>query len=79
MSDKQKCAKCGKESGSLYGNPKAEKPEYVCFDCLDEIAPDYVSKYPGWRERERTKRQRAEQARRNFQHRDTEAQRGLSL
>jgi hypothetical protein len=63
MSDESKCAHCGKAPGALYENPKSrqsavgsqqsEKKEFLCFDCLDKIAPKYVDKYPGWRERER--------------------------
>ncbi len=80
MSNDQQCAKCGKEVQETFGNPKVKppaKPEQVCFDCLDQVAPEYVNKYPGWRERERVKRQRAAQARQNFHHRDAETQRGL--
>lgn len=64
MSNGQNCAKCGKEVSETFANPKAKKPEQLCFDCLDEIAPEYVNKYPGWRER--TKRLRADLARKNF-------------
>lgn len=90
MSEAGRCAKCKKESPSLYGNPKqfdkltvpsevegAAKPEYLCFECLDEIAPEYVNKYPGWRERERVKRQRTEIARKNFGHADTGTQKEM--
>lgn len=77
MSNGQECTKCKKESGSLYGNPKAAKPEYLCFDCLDEIAPEYVNKYPGWREREQTKRHRAELARKNFGHAERDTQKEM--
>lgn len=74
MSNGQQCDKCGKDVSQTWGNPKVlppRKPQQLCFDCLDEVAPEYVNKYPGWRERERVKLQRAEQARKNFNHGDT--------
>jgi hypothetical protein len=77
MSEGQQCAKCGKEVSATWGNPKSAKPQQVCFDCLDEVAPEYVNKYPGWRERERTKRARAEMARKNFAHAPAGTQREI--
>lgn len=55
------CDGCGKEvSGTYYD---AAKARYVCFACL---SADEIDRYPGWREREALKLERAERARHNF-------------
>lgn len=84
-SDKQdQCAKCGRPGYPLYPDPRNHKRD-LCFDCLDAECPDYVSKYPGWRERETKKGYRGqvtgdrEKAKKNLCHRDTETQSGLFL
>ena len=77
MNNFDQCPKCGIEARSLYENPKPKllvtrgkgqvQKEFLCFDCLDRIAPEYVNKYPGWRERQVARRRRADLATRNFQ------------
>lgn len=73
----ERCAKCG-AGFPLYENPKRHG-EFLCFECLDRAAPEFVSRYPGWRERENARQRKAQQARENFSHQGAEPQRGLFL
>lgn len=55
------CYACNREVSGTYYDPA--KAAYVCFACL---SADEIDRYPGWREREALKLERAERARQNF-------------
>ena len=54
------CAACGRtDHRGLYEHRR----RWLCFDCLP---PEFIHRYPGWREREALAARRADQAKRNF-------------
>ena len=59
------CGRCHKTGVPLYENSTAPG-EMLDFPCLLIVNPRQVARYPGWREREQRREQRAQIARENF-------------
>lgn len=43
------CPRCGKPANGLY---PSRSHGVLCFGCLDELEPEVVDRYDGWRDRE---------------------------
>jgi transcription initiation factor TFIIIB Brf1 subunit/transcription initiation factor TFIIB len=63
VADPVTCPRCNNPCSGLYWTRRAE---LVCATCLDQIEPETVSRYDGWRDRELLHDRRAKLAQANF-------------
>ncbi len=57
------CPACQKPCSGLY---QSKQHGLVCFSCLDEVEPEIIDRYDGWRDREVLHDKRRSLAQQNF-------------